>query len=63
MNLYVANHIHHLEGEDGTWVGDEEKLWVGKGPKELVQELLDWCTREEWVVSVEWREKGDLVVW
>lgn len=55
-NLYIANHLHHLEYADGTWVPEEE------GTK-LIEELLAHATQSKYVVSVEWKEAGDLVVW
>ena len=55
-NLYVANHLHHLEYMDGSWVEE------GEG-RELIEELLGFATQGRYVVSVEWREVGDLVVW
>ena len=55
-NLYIANHLHHLEYADGTWVPEEE------GTK-LIEELLAHATQDRYVVSVEWKEAGDLVVW
>lgn len=56
MNLYVANHLHHLETADGKWVEHEEG-------KRLIEALLEHAVREEGRISVEWKEAGDLVVW
>ena len=55
-NLYIANHLHHLEYPDGKWVSEEEGT-------ALIEELLAHATQEKYVVSVEWKEAGDLVVW
>lgn len=55
-NLYIANHLHHLEYPDGTWVEEKEGT-------ELIEELLSHATQEKYVVSVEWKEAGDLVIW
>lgn len=50
MNLYVASHVHHLEG-----MGKEES-------DELVEMLYEHATSERFVVSIEWKGDGDLIM-
>lgn len=59
-NLYVANHLHHLEteSEDGSWVEID-----GEEGTALIEDLLEFATQERYRISVEWKEPGDLVVW
>lgn len=52
----MANHLHHLERGDGRWVDEAEGKW-------LIEELLEFATRERFRIAVEWKEVGDLVVW
>lgn len=51
MNLYIAAHVHHIEG-----VSQDES-----------QTLFNWlyqhATRNENVVEIEWQKPGDLVIW
>jgi len=51
MNLYIAAHVHHVEG------------LAGPESKALVEQLLAHATQERFMLSVEWRDVGDLVVW
>jgi alpha-ketoglutarate-dependent 2,4-dichlorophenoxyacetate dioxygenase len=51
MNLYIAAHAHHVEGQD-----------IEGGHKELL-ELLEYAGRPEYTFQVDWKEPGDLVVW
>lgn len=55
-NLYIANHLHHLEYPDGTRVPELEST-------ELIEKLLTHATQEKYLLSVEWREEGDLLCW
>ena len=55
-NLYIANHLHHLEHSSGEWVDEVEGT-------RLIEKLLAHATQEKYVVSVEWKEAGDLVCW
>jgi hypothetical protein len=50
-NLYVASHIHHIEG-----LPREES-------DTLVRELIAHATQPKYVASIEWKNDGDLVVW
>lgn len=51
MNLYLAAHIHHIEG-----------LEPDKSA-ELFGRLFKHATGEKYVVEIEWREVGDLIIW
>lgn len=50
-NLYLAAHIHHLDGMERS---DSD---------ELVQKLMAHATKPEYVLEVEWDNVGDLVLW
>lgn len=50
-NLYVASHVHHLENVD-----PEES-------RRVVERVYGHACQEKFVVSVEWEDEGDLVVW
>lgn len=51
MNLYIAAHVHHIEG-----LGDAES-------RELFDKLYSHATQDEYVVEIEWENPGDLVIW
>jgi alpha-ketoglutarate-dependent 2,4-dichlorophenoxyacetate dioxygenase len=51
MNLYIAAHVHHIEGLPAV---ESEKL---------VKELLAHATQQRYVLNMEWKNVGDLVVW
>ncbi|KAJ0352539.1 hypothetical protein COL154_012484 [Colletotrichum chrysophilum] len=51
MNLYLAMHIHHIEG-----LGTRES-------KELFEKLFEHATQDKYRVMVEWKDVGDLVIW
>lgn len=51
MNLYIASHAHHIEDVS------EEKS------KELISTLYKHACQEKYVVSVPWKNNGDLVMW
>ncbi|KAK2760546.1 alpha-ketoglutarate-dependent -dichlorophenoxyacetate [Colletotrichum kahawae] len=51
MNLYLAMHVHHIEG-----LGAEES-------KELFEKLFAHATQDKYRVMVEWKDVGDLVIW
>lgn len=51
MNLYIAAHVHHLDGlEDAT-------------STELIERLYKHATQPKYVVEIEWTNAGDLVMW
>lgn len=51
MNLYVAAHVHHIEGLEL-----EES-------HTLFHELYAHASRDKYVVEIEWKHPGDLVIW
>ena len=51
MNLYLAKHIHHIEG-----LSKEDS-------QELLDKLFDHATQEKYRLEVEWRNVADLVIW
>ena len=69
QNLYIANHIHHLEYKNprsaefvATPKQPFERVPEPQGT-ELIEKLLAHATQDKYVVSVEWQNEGDLVVW
>ncbi|KAL2401752.1 hypothetical protein ABEF93_008206 [Exophiala dermatitidis] len=87
MNLYIANHLHHLERErergPSTPVDGAGSLTQKRGPggndndgseralervpepegTELIETLLSHATQPQFLLSVEWHDLGDLVIW
>lgn len=51
MNLYIAAHIHHIED-----VSEEMS-------KTLLDKIFSHATQPKYVIEVEWRQPGDLVIW
>jgi len=51
MNLYLAMHIHHIEG-----MGAEES-------QELFERLFKHATQSKYIAKFEWKSPGDLLVW
>jgi len=52
MNMYIASHVHHLEGPESV-----EKMQV------LFSELYTHATQEKYVVEIPWSQPGDLIIW
>ena len=50
-NLYIGAHMHRIEGLSET------ESW------QLTWSLIGWATRPENIVSVEWKNEGDLIIW
>ncbi|EME47611.1 hypothetical protein DOTSEDRAFT_41985 [Dothistroma septosporum NZE10] len=51
MNLYIASHVHHLEG-------------LPKGEsRELVERLYRHACQGKHVVAIPWENEGDVVLW
>lgn len=50
-NLYIAAHAHHVEG-----------LTLEQGQEEL-DELLQFVAQDKYTVPIQWKDKGDLVLW
>ncbi|KAI4591485.1 hypothetical protein KJ359_013320 [Pestalotiopsis sp. 9143b] len=51
MNLYLAMHIHHIEGLEAQ---DSDRLFW---------KLFDHATQEKYRVTVDWHSPGDMVIW
>lgn len=51
MNLYLAAHIHHIEG-----LPPAEST-------ELFNKLYSHATQDKYLLHVEWKNPGDLVIW
>lgn len=51
LNLYLAAHIHHIEGLEP------------RESQELFERLFNHATQDKYVVEIEWEEPTDLVVW
>lgn len=51
MNLYIASHAHHIEG-----VSAEKS-------KELLSMLYAHACQPKYVVSIDWQNDGDLLLW
>lgn len=51
MNLYIAAHVHHIEG-----------LELQRS-QALVKQLFKHASQGKYVVEVEWESPGDLVIW
>lgn len=69
QNLYVANHIHHLEYKttrSSDFVPTKEQPFE-RVPEaqstELIERLLAHASQPKYVASVEWENEGDLVIW
>ena len=50
-NLYIAAHVHHLEGVDQS------------ESDELINRLYEHATQNKYAVEIEWKNVGDLVIW
>ena len=68
-NLYIANHMHHLEYPTprSRDFHPSAKQPFERVPEpqssELIERLLAHATQDKYVLSVEWQNEGDLVVW
>jgi alpha-ketoglutarate-dependent 2,4-dichlorophenoxyacetate dioxygenase len=51
MNLYIAAHIHHIEGLEPIQ------------SQELFRQLYHHATQDKYVVEIDWKSPGDLVIW
>jgi alpha-ketoglutarate-dependent 2,4-dichlorophenoxyacetate dioxygenase len=51
MNLYLAMHMHHIEGLDS---GISEAL---------IKRLINHAVKDKYRLTVEWYDVGDLVIW
>ncbi|ETS03604.1 2,4-dichlorophenoxyacetate alpha-ketoglutarate dioxygenase [Trichoderma reesei RUT C-30] len=51
MNLYIAAHIHHIEKVS------KERSAI------LLEKIFKHATQPKYVIEVEWKQPGDLVIW
>ncbi|KAK5122161.1 hypothetical protein LTR85_004407 [Meristemomyces frigidus] len=51
MNLYIASHVHHIEG-----VSPEKS-------KQLIDTLYKHACDPKYTVAIEWTNNGDLILW
>lgn len=51
MNLYLATHIHHIEGLNA------------QESQALYEELFQHATQDKYRVMVQWKDIGDLLIW
>ena len=51
MNLYIASHVHHIEG-----VSAEKS-------KQLIDMLYKHACQSKYVVSIPWESAGDMILW
>jgi alpha-ketoglutarate-dependent 2,4-dichlorophenoxyacetate dioxygenase len=69
QNLYIANHMHHLEYKtprSKDFVPTKEQPFERVPEPEgtaLIEKLLAHATQEKYLYSVEWENDGDLVLW
>ncbi|KIX02467.1 uncharacterized protein Z518_08408 [Rhinocladiella mackenziei CBS 650.93] len=68
-NLYIANHMHHLEYKQpksadfmATKAQPFERVPEPYGT-ELIERLLTHATQDKYLLSVEWQNEGDLLLW
>lgn len=51
MNLYIASHVHHIEGV------------TAEKSKELIDSLYKHACQEKYIVSIPWESAGDMILW
>jgi alpha-ketoglutarate-dependent 2,4-dichlorophenoxyacetate dioxygenase len=51
MNLYKASHIHRIEGLE-----EEES-------QKVFHKLYNHAKQENYVVSIDWKDVGDVTIW
>lgn len=51
MNLYIASHVHHIEG-----VSREKS-------QQLIDRLYKHACQAKYIVSIDWQNNGDLIMW
>lgn len=60
MNLYIGAHLHHLESPDGK--GGLQEIHPDKS-KNLIDTLYKHATQDKYVVSIQWKQPGDVIIW
>ncbi|KAK5077543.1 hypothetical protein LTR70_009666 [Exophiala xenobiotica] len=68
-NMYIANHLHHLEYREprtpsftATETQPFERVPEPQSTA-LIERLLAHATQEKYILSVEWQNAGDVVAW
>ncbi|CAK4031155.1 taurine catabolism dioxygenase [Lecanosticta acicola] len=51
MNIYIASHVHHIEG-----LSPEKS-------QALIEQLYNHCCQQKYVVSIPWENAGDMILW
>ncbi|KAH7071378.1 hypothetical protein BKA63DRAFT_535291 [Paraphoma chrysanthemicola] len=51
MNLYIAHHAHHIDGQS-----------VEKG-QDIIKKLLSHATQDKYTFAVDWENNGDIIIW
>ncbi|KAK4505562.1 hypothetical protein PRZ48_003525 [Zasmidium cellare] len=51
MNLYIASHVHHIEG-----ISREKS-------QQLIEKLYQHACQPKYVVSIPWENAGDMILW
>lgn len=51
MNLYIAWHVHHIDG------------WTTEESQPLIENLLGHASQDKYTFQVNWENDGDLVIW
>ena len=49
MNIYLAAHIHHIEGHPDS--------------QAFFDSLFRHCTQDKYVIEFDWEDEGDLLIW
>lgn len=51
MNLYIAAHAHHIDG------------WTEEESQPVIQDLLRFASQDEYTLTVDWENNGDIIIW
>lgn len=69
QNLYIANHLHHLEyrvPRSPNFVPSQEQPFERvpePHSRELIEALLEHATQAKYLISIQWHSPGDLIAW
>lgn len=64
-NIYIAAHARYLEDPSNSppTAGTLAKTLPLADSQEILRPLWDYCQQPEFVLTVDWQDDGDLVVW
>jgi len=64
-NLYIASHAMQVEDPENPLptTGPPGKLLTDIHGRQIIDQIWTWCQRPEFVMTVEWENDGDLIVW